>query len=189
MGGSPVFLSSAEMFSHYREVRSRLMGVPAADAAPETVPDVPALAVEVIEAVAKKIIDRIDVGSGRKQRFDMRLIGVIENRLTIRTITRVVCEHYGISMIDVISKRRTHAIVLPRQICYYLSKILTTKSLPEIGRVLGDKDHTSVLHGCRRIEALALVDVDLAENLRKIILRIKERCGQDFDPELHGCLA
>ena len=81
--------------------------------------------------------------------------------IRIEDIQIAVCRHYRISRHDMISGRRTANIVFPRQVAYYLSKKLTLRSLPEIGRRFGGKDHTTVLHGIRKIEALeALMDTD-----------------------------
>lgn len=81
----------------------------------------------------------------------------------------VICasaEHFDVRKIDLLSDRRTHAITIPRQVAMFLSRELTTRSLPEIGRLLGGKDHTTILHGCRNVEkwiaegSSILADVD-----------------------------
>jgi hypothetical protein len=77
-----------------------------------------------------------------------------EGALSIRMIQRAVCLKYGISLGDMLSERRTWNIVRPRQIAMYLAKELTGKSLPELGRRFGDRDHTTILHGIRKIQAL-----------------------------------
>ena len=77
--------------------------------------------------------------------------------LTIASVVQAVSCHYKVSKLDIVSSRRTRNIVRPRQVCYYLAKRLTTKSLPEIGRRF-NKDHTSVLSGIRRIEKLRATD-------------------------------
>lgn len=91
-------------------------------------------------------------------------------RIRIEDIQRVVCRQYSIARGDMLSSRRTANIVQPRQIAMYLAKILTLRSLPEIGRRFGGRDHTTVLHGIRKIEALVKTDAALAgeiENLKK----------------------
>lgn len=83
----------------------------------------------------------------------------------VRPIQRAVCEHYGCSMLDLLSARRGAVIVRPRQVAMYLCKILTPHSLPEIGRRFGDKHHTTVLHAVRKMEVLIKTDEKLRETI------------------------
>ena len=87
---------------------------------------------------------------------------------TIGIILDTVCKYYDIKKIDVLSQRRTRTIVRPRQIIMYLAKTVTLKSLPEIGRRLGDRDHTTVLHGVRQIECLMKTNNQIAEDIERI---------------------
>ena len=73
-------------------------------------------------------------------------------RVKIEDIQKLVATHYNVSRADILSERRTAAVVKPRQIAMYLSKVLTLRSLPEIGRRFGGRDHTTVLHAVRKIE-------------------------------------
>lgn len=73
-------------------------------------------------------------------------------RIKIDDILRVISRHYGVSRSDILSERRNRSIVLPRQVGMYLAKRLTARSLPEIGRRFGGRDHTTVLHAIRKIE-------------------------------------
>jgi chromosomal replication initiator protein len=84
-------------------------------------------------------------------------------RVKIDDIQKLVASHYNISRADILSSRRTANVVRPRQIAMYLSKVLTLRSLPEIGRRFGGRDHTTVLHAVRKIEELAGKDKGLAE--------------------------
>lgn len=84
-------------------------------------------------------------------------------RVKIDDIQKLVASHYNISRADILSSRRTANVVRPRQIAMYLSKVLTLRSLPEIGRRFGGRDHTTVLHAVRKIEELAARDKGLAE--------------------------
>ncbi len=84
-------------------------------------------------------------------------------RVKIDDIQKLVASHYNISRADILSSRRTANVVRPRQIAMYLSKVLTLRSLPEIGRRFGGRDHTTVLHAVRKIEDLAAKDKSLAE--------------------------
>lgn len=75
-------------------------------------------------------------------------------KITIDQIIRAVARHYGKSVIDLLSHRRTIDLTLPRHVACYLCKELTLRSLPDIGRRIGGRDHTTVLHGHRKIEKL-----------------------------------
>ncbi|QGM44213.1 chromosomal replication initiator protein DnaA [Methylocystis heyeri] len=84
-------------------------------------------------------------------------------RVKIDDIQKLVASHYNITRADILSSRRTANVVRPRQIAMYLSKMLTLRSLPEIGRRFGGRDHTTVLHAVRKIEELAAKDQSLVE--------------------------
>ncbi|MEP0231923.1 chromosomal replication initiator protein DnaA [Roseibium sp.] len=86
-------------------------------------------------------------------------------RVKIEDIQRVVSKHYNVTKADLLSARRTRTIVRPRQIAMYLAKVMTPRSLPEIGRRFGNRDHTTVLHAVRKIEELARGDHGLAQEL------------------------
>lgn len=86
-------------------------------------------------------------------------------RIKIEDIQRTVARHFNVSRSDMLSSRRTANVVRPRQIAMYLAKTLTLRSLPEIGRRFGGRDHTTVLHAVRKIESLADKDQALAEEL------------------------
>ena len=86
-------------------------------------------------------------------------------RVKIEDIQKLVANHYNVSRADILSSRRTATVVRPRQIAMYLSKALTPRSLPEIGRRFGGRDHTTVLHAVRKIEALCGKESALAEEL------------------------
>lgn len=86
-------------------------------------------------------------------------------RVRIEDIQRIVARHYNVSKTELLSNRRTRTIVKPRQIAMYLSKVMTPRSLPEIGRRFGGRDHTTVLHAVRKIEDLSGLDNTLAQEL------------------------
>jgi chromosomal replication initiator protein len=86
-------------------------------------------------------------------------------RVRIEDIQRIVSKHYNVSKADLLSARRTRTIVRPRQVAMYLSKMMTPRSLPEIGRRFGGRDHTTVLHAVRKIESLVSSDQLLAEEI------------------------
>jgi chromosomal replication initiator protein len=84
-----------------------------------------------------------------------------QRRLTIDEIQKKVCDHYRISYREMTSERRAREVARPRQIAMYLAKQLTQRSLPEIGRRFGGRDHTTVIHAVRKIEELRLKDVEI----------------------------
>ena len=86
-------------------------------------------------------------------------------RVRIEDIQRIVARHYNVSKSELLSNRRTRTIVKPRQVAMYLAKVLTPRSLPEIGRRFGGRDHTTVLHAVRKIEGLTGSDVKLAQEI------------------------
>ena len=88
-----------------------------------------------------------------------------DRKVTIEEIQRKVSEHYNIRLSDLIGPRRVRTIARPRQMAMYLAKRLTSRSLPEIGRRFGGRDHTTVMHGVRKIEELRGTDSQIAEDL------------------------
>ena len=86
-------------------------------------------------------------------------------RVKIEDIQKLVATHFNVSRADILSSRRTANVVRPRQIAMYLSKALTLRSLPEIGRRFGGRDHTTVLHAVRKIDGLAAKDTALSEEI------------------------
>ncbi len=103
------------------------------------------------------------------------LVGAREpRRVRIEEIQVVVARHYNVSKADLLSSRRTRTIVRPRQIAMYLAKTLTPRSLPEIGRRFGGRDHTTVLHAVRKIEGLIEGDKTLADEIEMLKQLIDE---------------
>lgn len=95
-------------------------------------------------------------------------------RVRIEDIQRVVAKHYNVSRQELVSNRRTRVIVKPRQIAMYLSKTLTPRSFPEIGRRFGGRDHTTVLHAVRKIEELIAGDTKLSHEIELLKRLINE---------------
>jgi len=95
-------------------------------------------------------------------------------RVRIEDIQRVVARQYNVSRADLLSSRRTANVVRPRQVAMYLAKILTLRSLPEIGRRFGGRDHTTVLHAVRKIEALAGNDTAFAEEIEGLKRQLQD---------------
>ncbi|MGE4325180.1 MAG: chromosomal replication initiator protein DnaA [Pseudodonghicola sp.] len=88
-----------------------------------------------------------------------------ERKITIEEIQRKVSDYYNIRLSDIIGPKRLRSYARPRQVAMYLCKQLTSRSLPEIGRRFGGRDHTTVMHGVRRIEELKTTDGQIAEDV------------------------
>ena len=92
------------------------------------------------------------------------LLRAHDRRITIDEIQRKVAEHYNLRMSDMHSSRRARNVARPRQIAMYLAKQLTSRSLPEIGRKFGGRDHTTVMHAVRKVEELIEADAQIAQD-------------------------
>ncbi len=116
---------------------------------------------------------------GREVDIDMAqecladILRISERKVTIDEIIRKVSDHYNLRMSDMISARRSRVISRPRQVAMFLAKTLTSKSLPEIGRRFGGRDHTTVIHAVKRIEDLKYKDLQIAEEV-EILRRMLE---------------
>ena len=95
-------------------------------------------------------------------------------RVRIEDIQRIVARQYNVSRADLLSSRRTANVVRPRQVAMYLAKVLTLRSLPEIGRRFGGRDHTTVLHAVRKIENLAGNDSAFAEEIESLKRQLQD---------------
>jgi chromosomal replication initiator protein len=139
---------------------------------------------KVMEFLAHKIVSNVRELEGALNRItaQMQLIGreitletaqdllhdlvrANERRVTIDEIQKRVAEHFNIKMAEMTSSRRARVVARPRQVAMYLAKQLTSRSLPEIGRKFGGRDHTTVMHAVRKIEELAAADRALAEDV------------------------
>jgi chromosomal replication initiator protein len=134
--------------------------------------------VRVLEGALTRLVAFADL-VGRRIDLDMTqecladTLKQADRKVTMEVIKQKVCEHYNMRMTDLISARRARAVARPRQVAMYLAKQLTTRSLPEIGRAFGKRDHTTVLHAVRRIETLIETDSALAEDV-EILRRMLE---------------
>jgi len=105
------------------------------------------------------------------------LLNIGENKVTIDLIQSTVCKFFKISKNEMLSSRRSRYLVRPRQIAIYLTKILTSKSLPEIGREFSNRDHTTIIHSVKTIEKLKEKDLEMNNNINNLknqILYTKE---------------
>ena len=93
------------------------------------------------------------------------LLRANDRRVTIDEIQKKVAEHFNIKLADMHSARRSRSVARPRQVAMYLAKQLTARSLPEIGRKFGGRDHTTVMHAVRKIDELCAGDRSFAEDV------------------------
>jgi len=96
------------------------------------------------------------------------LLNLSENKITIDLIQTLVCKYFKISKNEMLSSRRSRYLVRPRQTAIYLTKILTSKSLPEIGREFSNRDHTTIIHSVKTIEKLKEKDPEMVDNINKL---------------------
>ena len=96
------------------------------------------------------------------------LLNLTENKVTIDLIQTIVCKFFKISKNEMLSSRRSRYLVRPRQTAIYLTKILTSKSLPEIGREFSNRDHTTIIHSVKTIEMIKQKDLEMVDNINKL---------------------
>ena len=152
----------------------------------------PSARVEVLQVLADRFTDSVRELEGALNTLVARVGGDIarlgldeaqailrphlacsEKRVTVDQIQKAVAEHYGLKQADIISERRARVVARPRQAAMWIAKQITTRSLPDIGRRFGGRDHTTVLHAVRRIEALKQDDPVLARDLDSIIRKLR----------------
>ena len=112
----------------------------------------------------QKPVDMIMVKESLKD-----LLALQDKQVSLDNIQRVVAEYYRIKVSDLMSKRRSRSVARPRQVAMSLAKELTHHSLPEIGDSFGGRDHTTVLHACRKIEELKLSNADIREDVKNLL--------------------
>ncbi|MGL6042980.1 MAG: chromosomal replication initiator protein DnaA [Sandaracinobacteroides sp.] len=169
-------INPADFELRYNILRTKLAAMPGAQ-----VPD------EVVQFLARKIVANvrelegalnrvIAYGNlvGRKLDMDFTrevladVLRAHSRKLTIDEIQRRVADHYALKINDLISPRRAREVARPRQVAMYLAKMLTPRSLPEIGRRFGGRDHTTVMHAVKRIESLRAVDHELDRDINQL---------------------
>ena len=94
------------------------------------------------------------------------ILRVNDRRVTVEEIQKKVAEYFNIRLNDMVSVRRSRVVARPRQVAMYLSKTFTPKSLPEIGKLFGGRDHTTVIHAVKKIEQLCEIDIAFSEHLK-----------------------
>ncbi len=101
------------------------------------------------------------------------LTGGVERRITVDEIQKTTADHFGLKQADLLSERRTRSIARPRQVAMYLCKLHTTRSYPDIGRRFGGRDHTTVLHGVKKIESLIGTDEQIARDVEALSRKLR----------------
>ncbi len=153
---------------------------------------VPAARAEVLQFLADRFTDSVRELEGALNTLVARVSGDIarltldeaqailrphlsvnERKVTVDMIQKMVAEHFGLKQADLISERRARAVARPRQVAMWLAKQITTRSLPDIGRRFGGRDHTTVLHAVRRIEALKADDPALARDCDVLLRKLR----------------
>ena len=130
--------------------------------------------VRELEGALKRVIAsahfmgrKIDIDLIRESLKD--LLALQDKQVSIDNIQRTVAEYYKIKVADILSKRRTRSVARPRQIAMALSKELTNHSLPEIGEAYGGRDHTTVLHACRKVKTLVGEDGEIRDDYKNLL--------------------
>ncbi len=130
--------------------------------------------VRELEGALKRVIAsahfmgrRIDIDLIRESLKD--LLALQDKQVSIDNIQRTVAEYYKIKVADILSKRRSRSVARPRQIAMALSKELTSHSLPEIGDAYGGRDHTTVLHACRKVKELVDIDNEIKSDYKNLL--------------------
>ena len=130
-----------------------------------------------LEGALKKVIASarftgrsIDVALVKESLKD--LLALQDRQVSIMNIQQIVAEYYKIKTNDMLSKRRSRSVARPRQVAMSLAKELTNHSLPEIGESFGGRDHTTVLHACRKIKELKDIDADIAEDYKNLVRQL-----------------
>ncbi|MFZ1832850.1 MAG: chromosomal replication initiator protein DnaA, partial [Pseudomonadales bacterium] len=129
--------------------------------------------VRELEGALKRVIAssqfmhrRIDIDLIKESLRD--LLALQDKQVSLDNIQRTVAEYYKIKLSDLLSKRRSRSVARPRQLAMALAKELTNHSLPEIGEGFGGRDHTTVLHACRKIKELREYDSDIREDHKNL---------------------
>ena len=130
--------------------------------------------VRELEGALKRVIAsahfmgrKIDIDLIRESLKD--LLALQDKQVSIDNIQRTVAEYYKIKVADILSKRRSRSVARPRQVAMALSKELTSHSLPEIGDAYGGRDHTTVLHACRKVKELTGTDSEIRDDYKNLL--------------------
>ena len=152
------------------QYKAKQMGVTLPDRVAEFLAQKITSNIRELEGSLRRIAAHSQLLSDREITLDMTqdvlkdILRSIDRKTTIDEIQKKVAEYFNISVKELQSSRRARTVARPRQIAMYLAKLLTSRSLPEIGRKF-DRDHTTVMHAVRKVEELIVEDTSLAENI------------------------
>ena len=130
--------------------------------------------VRELEGALKRVIANSNF-TGRSISVDLikdslkDLLAIQARQVSVENIQKTTAEYYNIKMSDILSKRRSRSVARPRQMAMFLAKELTNYSLPEIGESFGGRDHTTVIHACKKIKELRDFNPDIEEDYRKLL--------------------
>ena len=130
--------------------------------------------VRELEGALKRVIANANF-TGRPITIDLikdslkDLLAIQARQVSVENIQKTTAEYYNIKMSDILSKRRSRSVARPRQMAMFLAKELTNYSLPEIGESFGGRDHTTVIHACKKINELRSANLDIEEDYRKLL--------------------
>ena len=130
--------------------------------------------VRELEGALKRVIANSNF-TGRPITIDLikdslkDLLAIQARQVSVENIQKTTAEYYNIKMSDILSKRRSRSVARPRQMAMFLAKELTNYSLPEIGESFGGRDHTTVIHACKKINELRSFNLDIEEDYRKLL--------------------
>ncbi len=130
--------------------------------------------VRELEGALKRVIANSNF-TGRQITIDLiqdslkDLLAIQARQVSVENIQKTTAEYYNIKMSDILSKRRSRSVARPRQMAMFLAKELTNYSLPEIGESFGGRDHTTVIHACKKINELRSFNLDIEEDYRKLL--------------------
>ena len=130
--------------------------------------------VRELEGALKRVIANSNF-TGRPISIDLikdslkDLLAIQARQVSVENIQKTTAEYYNIKMSDILSKRRSRSVARPRQMAMFLAKELTNYSLPEIGESFGGRDHTTVIHACKKINELRATNLDIEEDYRKLL--------------------
>ncbi len=130
--------------------------------------------VRELEGALKRVIANSNF-TGRPITIDLikdslkDLLAIQARQVSVENIQKITAEYYNIKISDILSKRRNRSVARPRQMAMFLAKELTNYSLPEIGESFGGRDHTTVIHACKKINELKSFNLDIEEDYRKLL--------------------
>ena len=180
-------MSSAvqELIPHYRAVRARLRNPPnafvckppALEVVAPPAPPTPEMVVAADQAVAmspvaQELMRDLDRIERRLEKLREQALSGVVLTIAIKDIIKATAAEMGVSVNEIMSTRRQRSIVIARHVGMYVAKTITNRSLPEIGRRFGGRDHTTVLHAVRTMERRMIENPELGEKVRKLIAQL-----------------